>query len=113
MSAKQNRFTPDAHRILSYATDMALQRHSPYIDVEHVLLGVLQIIDIDPLRQVLTSVDRQSLSQQLSADLGIIRDVPLEKTTGLTVAVKSCPASRQHGAYFRQRWTYFAGDVSG
>jgi Zn-dependent protease len=88
MSANITRFTLDARRILAYATEAALQRHNPYVDVEHVMLGVLQIND-EPLRSVLRNVDRQTLSQQINAELGIIRETPMEKAAGLTTSVKA------------------------
>jgi Zn-dependent protease len=87
MPANLTRFTLDARRILAYATDAALQRHNPYIDVEHVMLGVLQNTD-EPLSSVLQGIDRQILSQQITAELGIVRETPMEQASGLTASVK-------------------------
>ena len=85
---QQNRLTDDALAVLSYAQTEAQNRHAIYVDVEHVMLGLLkhQNGTADELLQQY-SVDREALYTSVANQIGIERENPVD-VKGLTHTTK-------------------------
>lgn len=75
--------TPDAVHSLEISVNTARSRHNPYLDSEHLLLGVLSN---ELARQALLmgGISADQLAAAVSSQLSIIRDEPLKTTKGLT-----------------------------
>jgi len=85
-----SKITQDARAVLNTSEREAALRHTPFVDVEHVLLGLLDDANQqEPLRSVLGSIDRHATSQSLSAALGVVRENPLAHIKGLTQDAKN------------------------
>ncbi|NJL92251.1 MAG: hypothetical protein HC915_00275 [Anaerolineae bacterium] len=91
-------FAEDAQRAYEQAIQAARQRHSPYLDVEHLLLGLLEVQTHEPLQTLLASVDRPAMMRVLTADLGMVRDTPLPGIQGVTSAVQKVFGAAAHQA---------------
>lgn len=77
----------DAQAAFEAAIQESLQRHSLYVDVEHLLLGVLQQVNQEPLRGVFSNTSIGTIESSLSNELGMRRESPLEKSRGSSKAV--------------------------
>lgn len=84
-----NLLAPDTQKILDDARQIALDRHSVYVDIDHLALALLQNHDAEPLRGALAEIDRDELTRQIALDMGMVREAPLESNRGLTRAVDS------------------------
>ncbi len=75
--------TPDAVYSLEIAVNSARARHNPYLDSEHLLLGMLSN---DLARQALQlgGLSADQLTEAVTNQLSIVRDEPLKSTKGLT-----------------------------
>ncbi len=75
--------TPDAVHSLEISINTARSRHNPYLDSEHLLLGVLSN---ELARQALLigGVSADQLTAAVTNQLSIVRDQPLKATKGLT-----------------------------
>ena len=92
-------FTDDAQAALDFAARDARARHNLFVDVENLMMGLLQQ-DSEPLNSALASIDRARLAEQLSAELGMLRDDPLNETKGFAHELQSLmlDAGKQAGA---------------
>ena len=80
--------TRDAHTAITDAYLAARLRHAPYVDVEHVLLGLLHSEE-EPLKSIWEKIDREALIKEIGDELGMVREKPLEKVEGLTGDVET------------------------
>lgn len=80
--------TPDAQTALSAATQAARDRHSQYVDVEHLLLGLLSVRE-EPLGSLWEKYPQPDLTHRLQNDLGMVREDPLEQITGLSANLQT------------------------
>ncbi len=79
MQLQLNQLTADLRAIIDRAQHEAAHRHAPYVDVEHLALGVLY----HPAGTAHTlfeqySVDTDALYRQIASAVGMERDDPIE-----------------------------------
>lgn len=84
----QNRLTEDAQAVLKKAHQEAEKRHAPYVDVEHVLLGLLTHPGgtADELL-ARAGADKNAVYAQVAAQIGMERGEPIQ-AKDLTEATK-------------------------
>lgn len=75
--------TPDAVHMIETGVLAARQRHNPYISLEHLLLGAL---DTELVKGALAAGGSSAtqLLTALNAELGMVRDTPLDQMKGLS-----------------------------
>lgn len=83
MSMNLNRLTPDAVHCIDVAVTTARERHNPFLDTEHLLVGALQT-DLVKKALLAAGLSADSLLQSILTELSMIREQPLEKLKGMT-----------------------------
>jgi Zn-dependent protease len=88
MSVLPSRITAEAAQMLRLAEQEAAQRHSPYVDIEHILLAILhEQSQNEPLQTVLAGLDRGYWRLQIGHELGMLREDSLP-VKGLAPQIK-------------------------
>lgn len=73
--ALPSRMTAEVAQMLRLAEQLAAQRHSPYVDVEHILLAILDDhSQNEPLSTLLAGLDRGYWRLKLANELGMVRE---------------------------------------
>jgi Zn-dependent protease len=83
MTINPSRLTPDAIHCIDVAVTTARERHNPYLDTEHLLVGALHT---ELVKKILAAsgVAADALHHAIIAELSIVRDIPLKTLKGLT-----------------------------
>ncbi len=83
MTINLNILTPDAVRCLDIAVAAARERHYPYVDTEHLLIGILNT-DMGDNVLAASGVAADELLQAILNELSMVREEPLKQLNGLT-----------------------------
>lgn len=83
-----DRLTLDVQAALHYAEQTARARHNLYVDVEHIVLGLLANTS-QPLATIWEQTNPAILTATIEADLGMVRDTPLEATRGTSTGLQT------------------------
>ncbi len=83
MKINLERLTPDAVRCFDVAIASARERHNPYLDTEHLLLGALQS-DIGSKAFATAGGSVDSIIDTVSNEISIVRETPLQALQGIT-----------------------------
>jgi len=76
-------FTEDAQAALDFATHDARIRHNLFVDIDNLMLGLLQQ-QSEPLKGALADINRAQLAEQISGEIGMIREDPLDESRGFS-----------------------------
>jgi Zn-dependent protease len=81
-------FTEDAQAALDFATRDARKRHNLFVDIENLMLGLLQQ-QSEPLKGTLADINRAQLAEQISQQMGMVREDPLDESRGFSKELQS------------------------
>lgn len=92
-----NRLTPDAIHCIDLAVIAARERHNPYLDTEHLLIGALQTdIVIDALKAC--GISAEALLKETLGQLSVVRDSPIDSLKGITKQASHTLSQASHEA---------------